>query len=305
MSTEIQDCVEHLSCALTEEEVAKYSQEMAELNQRKVEVEAEKKEKMKDYGAKLQHLESGVNVLGRKVITKKEARDVNCFWEFNFDEGEKVLYRKDTGERVKGETISAMERQRHMEFIESKNENGEMSQAVKKAEDKKAEKKEKKPEPEKEQAVEGLAEQAEETKQHIADNAKNIMESVAGSEGTEEAEGEPGHEESSDGPDEAKEEGEPASDDAPEDCFGTFVDDDPECGNCDRVKDCSEATPPPEAVEEEETPVEAAEVPKDEGEKTHTYTCAQCGEGFDEPKDVEEDGIDNSACSICGATNWY
>ena len=39
---EREDCVEHLSCDLNEDELAKYSQEMAELNQRKVEVEGER-----------------------------------------------------------------------------------------------------------------------------------------------------------------------------------------------------------------------------------------------------------------------
>ena len=95
---------------------------------------------------------------------------------------------------------------------------------------------------------------APEGEEHSADCPSLIEEEVVETpepEGTEEVEGEPGQEESGDDPDEVKEESAPASDDGAEDCFGTFVDDDPECGNCDRVQECSEATSPPEAAEEE------------------------------------------------------
>lgn len=308
MSVERKDCVEHLSCELNEDELAKYSQEMAELNQRKVEVEAEKKEAMKDYGAKLQHLESGVNVLGRKIITRKEARDVNCFWEFDYASGEKTLVRTDTGETVKKETISAIERQRYIEFVEKENENGEISQAVKKAEEKKAEKKNDK--------CPHCG--AKEGKEHFS-ACPNVE--VTEGEGTDETE-EPG-DELPEATDESPEEGEeqepdqtkgepeemtePSADDMPEseDCFGTFDSNDAECANCDRLDDCAKETldESKETSPEGEREVEAAagEEAPEKSDKTPFYTCRKCKEGFDEYVDKGE-GV--WECPHCKSDSW-
>ena len=294
--SETKNCVETLQCALTEEEVAGYSQEMADLNQTKVKVDAEKKEVVKEFGARLQKYEAEINVLSLKIITKKEARDVNCYWEFNFDSGEKILFRTDTGEAVKMEVISAIERQRYMEFIESKNEDGEISQAVKKAKGK--------------------------CPHCGAKDGKEHFSACPNAE-TPEVEGEPIVEEeelpaTQDHPDtvlpEPEDDGpkiggvceepedevtETTSDDSPDDCFGTFATDDSECSECDRKGDCEKESPTPEA--EDAVTEEPAEEPED---KTFTYTCRQCEGGFDEPKDVDDDGIDDSICPICGSNSW-
>lgn len=294
--SETKNCVETLQCALTEEEVAGYSQEMADLNQTKVKVDAEKKEVVKEFGARLQKYEAEINVLSLKIITKKEARDVNCYWEFNFDSGEKILFRTDTGEAVKMEVISAIERQRHMEFIESKNEGGEMSQAIKKAENKcphcgakdgkehfSACPNAETPEVEEEPIVE------EEELPATQDHPDTVL-----------------PEPEDDGPkiggvcEEPEDEvTEPTSDDGPEDCFGTFASDDSECKECDRKKDCKKETPEPEA--KEEAPEKPAEEPE---EKTFQYTCKECGGDFDTYNGVGNEEDAETSCPICGTTDF-
>ena len=329
---ERKDCVEHLSCELNEDELAKYSQEMAELNQRKVEVEAEKKEAMKDYGAKLQHLKSGVNVLGRKIITRKEARDVNCFWEFDYASGEKTLIRTDTGETVKKETIFAIERQRYIEFVEKDNKDGEMAQAVKKAEEKKPVKKKSKcphcgakegkehfsacPNAEVAEEVPGDASVAAEDKScpdcgaPEGETHSDGCPAVAEEEVAQEPESTDGSPEEEQAPDQAGEEPEemtePSPDDMPEgeDCFGTFDSNDAECANCDRKDDCYLETSktdeaPPEGEPEVEAP--ASEEATEKSDKLPFYTCKKCKEGFDEYVNKGE-GV--WECPHCKAADW-
>lgn len=340
MSTERKDVVEHLSCALTEDELARYSQEMAELNQRKVEVEAEKKESMKDYGAKLQHLESNVNLIGRKIITKKEARDVNCFWEFDYTTGEKTLTRMDTGEIVKKETISAHERQKHMEFIESKNEEGEISQAIKEAKDKPAKKKGKcshcgakegkehfstcpnaeAPEvaeedkscsdcgaPEGEQHSDGCPTIAEEEAEECPpDGPEEEIDLSLNPEGEPRHDGEDAQEAPGQSKEELKEESGPTAEDIPEgsDCYATFDSNDAECANCDQKQKCFKDTPIKEEPSTEgpasEEEPASEEAPEKSGE-TPFYTCRKCGKGFDEYVDKGE-GV--WECPHCNSDSW-
>jgi hypothetical protein len=309
---ERKDCVEHLSCALTEEQVAGYSQDMAGLHQTKLEVEDQKKEMTKDFGARIQKFESDIHVLSRKITTGREARDVNCFWEFDYSKGEKTLFRTDTGEGVKIETISAIERQRYIEFVEKeKDKSDAIPEAIKKAEKKKAEKKGKSKDVEKKDTSCpdcGSPDSGSHSEDcpAIAEAAEELSEP----EGTDEAEESPGQEESGDDTPEVPEEeetppeGEPeetselAGDDMPEeDCFGTFDSNDAECANCDRLQECSKET-----ISEGDAEKPAEEEPKDEvQEKTPFYTCRKCKKGFDEYID-EGDGV--WICPHCKDKDW-
>lgn len=317
---ERKDCVETLSCALTEEQVAGYSQDMAGLHQTKLEVEDQKKEMTKDFGARIQKFESDIHVLSRKITTKKEARDVNCFWEFDYSKGEKTLFRTDTGEAVKVETISAIERQRYIEFVEKENKDGEISQAVKKAEEKnkKAPKSKVVEKTERDKSCPDCG--APEGEEH-SEGCPTLMPE----EGTEETEGSPGQEESGDDTPEVPEEEEtppkgPVQEEVVEvsdgvgeeddggDCFGTFDSNDAECANCNKKDDCYTETSRKrlEEAEGKEPAVEEQEEPKSEEEGAEVeakpfYTCKQCGKGFNEYVD-KGDGI--WECPHCNSDSW-
>lgn len=265
---ERKDCVETLSCALTEDQVAGYSQDMAGLHQTKLEVEDQKKEMTKDFGARIQKFESDIHVLSRKITTKKEARDVNCFWEFDYTSGEKTLTRTDTGKVVKKETISAIERQRYIEFVEKKNSSGEMAQAMDDAEKNQSEK------------AAGKCPHCgtKDGKKHFSTcpNAETVEKEVPEEDG-------------------------PAADDIPEseDCFGTFASGSSECAKCDRVDDCKKDTP----EETEPAKEEVTEEPVEKEEKGLFYTCRQCKKGFDEYIDLNN-GEGDTTCPHCKAVNW-
>lgn len=193
----------------------------------------------------------------------------------DYSKGEKTLYRTDTGEAVKVETISAIERQRYIEFVEKENKDGEISQAVKKAEEKKAGKK-------------GKSKDVKKKDTSCPD--------CGAPEGEEHSEGcptlmpEPEQSE----PEEASE---VAADDMPEeDCFGTFDSNDAECANCDRLQECSKET-----LSGGETEKPAEEPAVKESAETPFYTCKKCGKGFEEYID-KGDGV--WECPHCKADDW-
>jgi DNA-directed RNA polymerase subunit RPC12/RpoP len=278
---------------------------MAGLHQTKLEVEDQKKEMTKDFGARIQKFESDIHVLSRKITTKKEARDVNCFWEFDYSKGEKTLFRTDTGEGVKVETISAIERQRYIEFVEKeKDKSDAMPEAIKKAEEKKADKKgaakkDRKcphcgakegkehfsacPNAETPEAKEEKLEISGEEAGEAADNIEEVLEEDLAST-TEEEETPPCG---------------PPAEDIPEevDCFGTFDSNDAECANCDRLQECSKETISEEPAAEEP----AVEEAKDEAQEKLFYTCKQCGKGFNEYVD-KGDGV--WECPHCNSDTW-
>ena len=97
-------------------------------------------------------------------------------------------------------------------------------------------------------------------------------------------------------------------DDMPEeeDCFGTFDAEDPECSTCGRKAECTDGTP--SCDPEEEAPAVEEEAPAEEKpakEQQFIYTCNKCNGGFDDPKEIDDDGIDDSECPLCGVRNWF
>lgn len=276
---ETKDCVETLLCELSEKDVVLYSQAMADVNQLKIKLETEKKEITKDIGARLQKYVADINLLSLRVSTKKETRDVDCRWEFDFDAGEKTLYRLDTAEVVRTEAIADEERQGDLEL-------------------------EDKPSVEIDESITCVDCGAPEGEQH-SEGCPTVAEEVAEECQLPEVTDESPEKGEEQGPDQAKEETEemdgPAADDIPEseDCFGTFDPNDAECAKCDRLDDCSKETldSKPEEVDAKDTE-EPPEEPKD---KPKFYTCKKCKKGFDEYVD-NGDGI--WECPHCKAADW-
>lgn len=109
-----------LECTLTSEQTRTYSGELARLTQSQAELEDKKKEVTADYKAKIDACISQSRVIARKVSSGKEMRDVECRWDYIWNENIKYLIRLDTFEIIDSKVITEDEKQRHFEF-EKKN----------------------------------------------------------------------------------------------------------------------------------------------------------------------------------------
>lgn len=100
-----------LECNLTDKEVATYSGELARLTQEQSELEDRKKEVSANYKARIDACISQMRVIARKVSTRKEMRDVDVRWNFDFMANCKVLERLDTLEIIDTRALTENERQ--------------------------------------------------------------------------------------------------------------------------------------------------------------------------------------------------
>jgi len=105
-----------LICDLTEEEVSNYSNELARLITEQGEVEAEKKEVMSDFAAKINKIIADSRVLSRKVTTRKEERQVECDYEYDYIRGVVFTVRMDTGVTIGQRKLTDEERQERLDF---------------------------------------------------------------------------------------------------------------------------------------------------------------------------------------------
>jgi len=105
-----------LSCDLTSEEIATYSQELASVTGEQAEIEAEKKEVMSSFAAKLNKCIADGRVLARKIITKKEDRQIECDLDFDYAKGMVFTVRTDTGVTIGQRKLSDDERQQWLDL---------------------------------------------------------------------------------------------------------------------------------------------------------------------------------------------
>lgn len=108
--------IKTLSCELTTEEIAAYSNELATITSLEAEIEAEKKEKVSDYKAKLDKCAADRRVLARKITTRKEDRQIECDWELDYPKGMAYLVRLDTGVTVEQRKLTEEERQQRLDL---------------------------------------------------------------------------------------------------------------------------------------------------------------------------------------------
>jgi hypothetical protein len=264
------ECAELLQCELNDQDILGYSRDMAGMQQTKNELEEKKKEVTKEFGLKISRAENNMAELANKIRTRKEIRNVNCYWEYDWTEGEKILVRKDTAEVIRRETITASERQRHMDFAEEENE-----KAVEAAEQGALESTEE---------TEGGAGQDETGEEEdVTEVADEVPADMVGDEGPEETPTEEGGQDLS----------EPCED----------------CGAADGepcVEGCiSEGEVKTEGSLEEKIEKEAESEGGDPAGEIQppAYKCAQCGEFFDEPEETEDD---ETRCPHegCKSSNW-
>lgn len=102
---------QELECVLTDSQIKTYSAELARLTQEQAELEDRKKEVTAGYKARIDACISSTRVVARKVATGKEMRDVDVRWELDFDSNAKYLFRLDTYQVVDTKPLTEDERQ--------------------------------------------------------------------------------------------------------------------------------------------------------------------------------------------------
>ena len=107
-----------LPCKLTPEELLTYSKLLAKEQEDKTEAESRKKDIASEYTATIGQHATTMSILSRKITSGQEHRIVECFYEHDWPNNEKTLYRSDTGQMVKIEEIEAYERQSHLKLRE-------------------------------------------------------------------------------------------------------------------------------------------------------------------------------------------
>lgn len=114
-----------LPCKLNKEEILKYSLDLAKLNQNKFAIKDQKKQASSDYNAKLDKLDADIGIFSRKIASGIEHRQVDCYWEYDWKQGEKSLVRTDTMECVQLDPISDYERQEKLKLDQKEKIKGE------------------------------------------------------------------------------------------------------------------------------------------------------------------------------------
>lgn len=109
---------EHLAVALTEgelleagREVAKDTQDLAALGDKKADVAA-------DFKAQEKKLDANIAILSRMISTGEEYRHVNCEWFYDLKKDTKTLKRLDTDEIIRTEDITSNDRQSNFEEVD-------------------------------------------------------------------------------------------------------------------------------------------------------------------------------------------
>lgn len=106
----------NLPCDLSTTEIATYSEELAKITNQQAEIEAEKKEVLSDFTAKLNKCVADGRVLARKITTKKEDRHVECDLDFDYVKGMVYIVRSDTGATIDQRKLTDDERQERLDF---------------------------------------------------------------------------------------------------------------------------------------------------------------------------------------------
>jgi hypothetical protein len=102
---------QELECILTEKEKQTYSGELARLTQEQAELEDRKKEISASYKARIDACISQTRVIARKVSSGKEMRETEVRWNYDYLANCKCLFRLDTGELLDTKALTEDERQ--------------------------------------------------------------------------------------------------------------------------------------------------------------------------------------------------
>jgi hypothetical protein len=96
----------NLTVDLDENEVALCAKELARITTQQAELEEEKKAVTSGYKEKLDRCIMDARVLARKISTRKDLREVECAWRYDYQAMVAELYRLDTYELVESRRLT-------------------------------------------------------------------------------------------------------------------------------------------------------------------------------------------------------
>lgn len=111
-----------LEVKLTEEEVLKYSRELARVNQDLASEEDKKKEIISDIANKINSFKTNITVLSRKISNGYEYRTVDVDVLFDYKKGMKYFVRRDTKETIEEGKLTDSDRQQELDFAKAEKE---------------------------------------------------------------------------------------------------------------------------------------------------------------------------------------
>lgn len=85
-----------LECKLTKEEFIERSKELAYQNTNKAKDTFSKAEMTSQYNSKIKSAEAQIDYLSRTISSGKETREIDCIWDYDYENNEKTLTRTDT-----------------------------------------------------------------------------------------------------------------------------------------------------------------------------------------------------------------
>ena len=100
-----------LECELSDREVGLTARSLAQTVREYDEMEAEKKQAVKEYGEGLKTLRKDITKMSHAVRSKKEYRLVECLWRLCLGGQTKELIRQDTGDVVEIRVAEDSDRQ--------------------------------------------------------------------------------------------------------------------------------------------------------------------------------------------------
>lgn len=111
---------------LTEAEVLKHGEELANANSDLAQAERDKKSVVSEFTSKIAGYETAIERHTKFIQTKQEWRDIECQWRFDFDAGTKQLVRLDTHEVLESEIkVTDNDRQKMLKIAPKQIQEGE------------------------------------------------------------------------------------------------------------------------------------------------------------------------------------
>lgn len=114
------EIVKSLECSLTSPELKEFGLKAAENGVELTKVATAKKESNDGFKAKIDELTAEQRHLFACIISKKETRDIDCDITYRWEDGQKDIVRRDTGEIVETNQISESEQQEQIDLTDPK-----------------------------------------------------------------------------------------------------------------------------------------------------------------------------------------
>lgn len=120
---EVKKTKRSLKCTFTEKEITQLGRELAEATTRATQLDAEKKQVVKEFDAKIAQADSEINLCTTKIQSGYEYRTIDCTETFSEpNEHFKTVRRLDLDEIVETRELTSDEKQRVLDFEKEQDE---------------------------------------------------------------------------------------------------------------------------------------------------------------------------------------